>query len=128
MDKHKASFYHHDPNNLHIDVVEALSIHVSIFIFGWGQDPYVRTINASDDVWEAGLCIKPSFYGLPGIRRYWPPYEMLRLSNKRISYVPNYLRYGTLVKPHKNDKVMVVISFKLVAIRKCLVTPKLILE
>ena len=117
----KALFTIMTTDSLHIDAVEALSIHISIFIFGWGQDPYVRTINASDDVWEAGLCIKPTFYGRPGIGRYWPPYKMLCLSNKRISYLPNCLRDGTLVKPYKNDNGMVVISFKLEANRKCIV-------
>ena len=88
-------------DSLHIDAVEALSINISILIFGWGQDPYVSTINASDDVREAGLWIKPSFYGRPGIGGYWPPNEMLRLSNKSISYVPNCLWDGTLVKPYR---------------------------
>ena len=48
-------------DSLHIDAVEALLINISILIFGWGQDSYVSTINASDDVREAGFVNKTQF-------------------------------------------------------------------
>ena len=108
-------------DSLHVDAEEALSIRISILIFGLGQDPYVRTINAPDNVWEAGLCIKPSFYGRPGIGGYWPPNEMLRLSNNRIWSVTSLTVLETvlLLNLTENDNGMVVISFKLEANQSC---------